>query len=504
MKTREDWQKGLEGNMDAKKICFIMCVNNEQYLQEALYYINRLNIPKEYSIDVLTVQEAESLTAGYNEAMEASDAKYKVYLHQDVMIVEADFLKYLLQIFENPEVGMFGMVGAPKLSENGVMWYSDRIGRLYTSNIYFMGDSELGEVQGAYQEVEVIDGLLMATQYDIPWRADIFQKWDFYDVSQSFEFRKRGYKVVVPRMEKPWCIHDDGFMNLENYYEERKKFLKQYGWGKQLKEKVSVIIPTYNRAHLIERSIRSVLNQTYEDFELLIVDDGSTDNTKEIVEGINDDRIRYIQCEGNGGAAKARNRGIQEAKYNYIAFQDSDDEWHSDKLEKQMKVMLEASEDTGLVYCEYHYNGLNGIEDICPDRNIPNEQKSGYIFPQLLAGNMIGTPVMLVKRECFEKVGIFNENFPCMEDYELVLRIAQKYRIEFIPEILMEVHANYQSVTNNLEGFLTTKCILAGAYKKELLEYGMFDIIVGSIIDKAKEFDLLDSVVKYLEAVMTK
>lgn len=271
-----------------------------------------------------------------------------------------------------------------------------------------------------------------------------------------------------------------------------------------MNEKVSIIIPTYNRAHLIERSIRSILNQTYEEFELLIVDDGSTDNTKEVVERIKDSRIRYIPCGENGGAARARNIGIAEAQYDYIAFQDSDDEWHPDKLEKQMGVMMEASEDTGLVYCEYHYNGLGGREEITPDRKIPLEQKRGHIFPYLLAGNMIGTPVMLVKRECFQKVGIFNEKFPCLEDYELVLRIAREYRIEFIPECLMEVYATWQSVTNNPEGFLRTKCILAGVYKKELLEYDIFNIIVGSIIEKAKAFNCLDCIVKYLEAVMAK
>lgn len=493
--------------MDVNKICFIMCVNDEQYMRESAYYISQLDVPEGYAIDILTVQDARCMTAGYNEAMRQSDAKYKVYLHQDVLIVEKDFINHLLRIFENPHIGMIGMVGVPELPEHGVMWYGkrdNRIGKLYTSNIYLAGEGDFVEVNREYQEVEAIDGLLMATQYDIPWRDDIFTKWDFYDASQSLEFRRQGYKVVVPKMEKPWCIHDDGFMNLENYYDERKKFLKEYNWGTQSKENVSVIIPTYNRAHLIERSIRSVLNQTYENFELLVIDDGSTDNTQEVVEAIRDDRIRYIRCEENGGAAKARNRGIAEAKYDYIAFQDSDDEWHTDKLERQMKVLTEASEDVGLVYCEYHYNGLNGLEDISPNRDIPLEQKSGNIFPQLLSGNMIGTPVMLVKKECFEKVGVFNENFPCMEDYELVLRIAKEYRIEFIPEVLMEVYANYQSVTNNLEGFLTTRCILAGAYKKELLEYGMFDVIVGSIIDKAKEFNLLDSIVKYLEAVMTK
>lgn len=222
--------------MDAKKICFIMCVNNQQYLQEALYYINRLRVPEGYVVDVLTVEEATGMTLGYNEAMKASDAKYKVYLHQDVMIVERNFLYYLLQIFDNPKVGMFGMVGTLKLPEHAVMWHEEnlnRIGGLYTSNIYIAGKAVLEEVQGEYQSVEAIDGLLMATQYDIPWREDVFKKWDFYDVSQSFEFRKRGYEVVVPKMEEPWCIHDDGFMNLENYYEERKKFLKEYHWGRE-------------------------------------------------------------------------------------------------------------------------------------------------------------------------------------------------------------------------------------------------------------------------------
>ena len=85
------------------------------------------------------------------------------------------------------------------------------------------------EAKNGVIEVEAIDGLLMATQYDIPWREDLFDKWDFYDVSQSLEFIRHGYKVVVPYMEKPWCIHDDGFVNLVNYYGEREKLLREYG-----------------------------------------------------------------------------------------------------------------------------------------------------------------------------------------------------------------------------------------------------------------------------------
>lgn len=214
--------------MDSKKICFIMCVNDWDYANEALYFIRRLIVPNDYSVDVLTVEKATSMTAGYNEAMRASDAKYKVYLHQDVMIVEQNFIQYMLDCFQNERIGMLGMAGAPTLDESKVMWNCKRVGRIYNGNVYGMKDWLIGEVDGAYKNVEAIDGLLMATQYDIPWREDVFRRWDFYDVSQSFEFRKAGYDVVVPHMDRPWCIHDDGFMNLKYYYEERNKLLQEY------------------------------------------------------------------------------------------------------------------------------------------------------------------------------------------------------------------------------------------------------------------------------------
>src|SRR4030043_1337098 len=101
---------------------------------------------------------------------------------------------------------------------------------------------------------------------------------------------------------------------------------------------VSVIIPTYNRAHLVGRSIRSVLNQTYQDLEVIVVDDGSKDNTAEIVRGITDPRIVFLKHEKNRGVSAARNTGLKAARGKYIAFQDSDDEWLPQKLEKQLEL----------------------------------------------------------------------------------------------------------------------------------------------------------------------
>ncbi len=205
-----------------------MCTNDALYANEAMYFINSLNVPDGYSVEILTVQEAKCMTAGYNEGMKASDAKYKVYLHQDVMIVEKNFIKKILEIFEDETVGMLGMVGSPKMPENKVMWYSERFGQIYANNIYSMNLINFGDITGGYEEVEAVDGLLIATQYDIRWRDDIFDKWDFYDASQSEEFRRAGYKVVVPYMERPWVIHDDGFMDLTNYYNQRRKYLEIY------------------------------------------------------------------------------------------------------------------------------------------------------------------------------------------------------------------------------------------------------------------------------------
>lgn len=214
--------------MDNRQICFIICANDDRYVEEALYYIKGLDVPEGYTIDCITVKEAASMAAGYNEAMAATEAKYKVYMHQDVFMVRKDFLYRLLELFGDETVGMVGMVGAIRLPENAIMWYGVRVGRIYRCSIYDMNESVIGITEGDYTEVEAVDGLLMATQYDIPWREDIFDGWDFYDVSQSFEFRRAGYKVVVPYMDRAWCLHDDDLLNYRSYFKYRKIFKNEY------------------------------------------------------------------------------------------------------------------------------------------------------------------------------------------------------------------------------------------------------------------------------------
>lgn len=208
-----------------------MCVNDEHYVQEQMYYMQHLELPAEYTLEVIPIRNAASMTSGYNRGMMQSDAKYKIYIHQDVFIVYEHMIEKLLYLFQNEQIGMIGMVGTPCLPENSIMWEKPRCGRLYYNAIYEAGESWIGKVKEPYQEVEAIDGFFMATQYDIWWREDVFDKWDFYDISQCMEFRKKGWKIIVPHTDTSWCIHDDGFMNLKYYFEERRKFRKEYRNG---------------------------------------------------------------------------------------------------------------------------------------------------------------------------------------------------------------------------------------------------------------------------------
>ncbi len=201
---------------------------------------------------------------------------------------------------------------------------------------------------------------------------------------------------------------------------------------------VSIVMPTYNRGENLLQTIPKILNQTYENFELIVVDDGSTDNTSEVMGVFSDERIKYIKLEENGGQSKARNMGIENATYNFIAFADSDDFWAEKKLEVQMSRFLKESE-SGFCYCAYTYHDENEKELTVPRKNIARVRKEGYIYPELLRRNMVGTPSLIVKKECIAAVGGFNEEIDCLEDWEFVLRLARSYQASFCPEELFDV-----------------------------------------------------------------
>lgn len=256
-----------------------------------------------------------------------------------------------------------------------------------------------------------------------------------------------------------------------------------------MQEKISVIIPTYNREKSIARAVRSILAQTYRNYEVLIVDDGSTDSTRKIVESFGDDRIRYIYLEENSGVSHARNVGIQMAECDYIAFLDSDDEWLPEKLEKQMEMMRQMPENVGLVYCRMSGMRPDGGVSFCPNLGIAKEALEGNMFPFLLKENVISPQAVLIRRKCLKQSGGFDESLTCIEDWELFLRISQCWQITFMEETLVRVHVSETSVSQNISGYLKTRCYMISKYWRLMEEYQILESVMAGLLLFAQRYN---------------
>ena len=258
-------------------------------------------------------------------------------------------------------------------------------------------------------------------------------------------------------------------------------------------EMVSVIIPTYNREKVLGASIDSVLNQTYGNIELLVVDDGSTDKTKDLVEQYQDKRIHYFCTDGRRGANVARNIGICNAKGMYIAFQDSDDVWKTDKLEKQMQV-FERNEGAGVVFSRFLRHNIAGEKKLVPDNDFSQEKLQTDLKNILARRNVISTQTMVVKRECFDVHGMFDESFPRFQDWELAIRLVQGEKILMVDEPLVDVYESEKSISTSSEKYLTGEMMLVKKHVDFFAKYGDLQEWLGKVIDRAIRDERLDEV----------
>jgi len=210
---------------------------------------------------------------------------------------------------------------------------------------------------------------------------------------------------------------------------------------------VSVIIPTYNRANTIIRAIESVLEQTYANIEIIIIDDASGDNTGGIVRGMVNSRIKYIRHETNKGGGAARNTGIDESKGEYVAFLDSDDTWLPEKIEKQVKLFERADPRVGVIYTGFYRTD----EDDRITKQV-SPSKKGNLYSRLLEGNFIGTTsVIMAKRECLKQIGGFNASLPSCQDWDLYIRLSKVCLYDYIPDPLVRFFCGegHNKITSN-------------------------------------------------------
>ena len=232
------------------------------------------------------------------------------------------------------------------------------------------------------------------------------------------------------------------------------------------KKLVSVVMPTYNRGYIIKMAIDSILNQTYKNLELIIVDDCSNDNTKEIISKYDDNRLKYIRLSEKKGANYARNIGIEKSKGEYITFQDSDDYSFPERLQKEYEYLIAQKVD--LVFSsfykvhDYNENEFKNIildkikKTIYPSKKIEDDK----IFDTILYKNVITTQVLFAKKEIFleEK---FDNNITRFQDWDLMIRIAKKYKLSHLNIPLLYLFIQKDSITKSYsKGSESLKIIL--------------------------------------------
>lgn len=201
--------------------------------------------------------------------------------------------------------------------------------------------------------------------------------------------------------------------------------------------KTSVIIPTFNRVSVLNRAIDSVLAQTYPADEIIVVDDGSTDETKSLLEN-EYPQIIYIK-QSNKGVSAARNTGIKHSNYDWICLLDSDDSWQPDKLEKQVQLLSDNNE-----YLICHTNETWFRNGKILKQGKKHEKNGGFIFQYCLPLCAISPSSVMINRQIFNDIGLFDEELPACEDYDMWLRICCKYPVLFVDEALTNKYGGHE------------------------------------------------------------
>lgn len=220
---------------DKNKAAFILCANDKRYVEEVLMCLQYQNIPENYRISVFVIYHAKSMAQGYNIGMAASDAKYKIYIHQDTFLYDTDYTKRIIHLLETSGYQMLGVAGTEKMPGNGIWWDSPAQNKhlcLYQDWTLYMLRSVTDTPELPVIPVECLDGVLIATCIDLAWREDIFTNFHFYDVSQGMEFIKNGCRAGVINCEDAGVLHEVSVgkskLTQQAYEESRRRFIEEY------------------------------------------------------------------------------------------------------------------------------------------------------------------------------------------------------------------------------------------------------------------------------------
>ena len=405
-------------------------------------YLDAIDVPSGFTVELIEVSVDGNVAVAYQRAMHESDAKYKVYLSAGSILLRLNFFAEMLRVFaEDPAIGIMGLVGTAQLSTSGELGASPMLkGRLlYTDDTSFHGAT----VEGATEEVMAVSPDLIATQYDIPWRSDLFHGDCFFAEAQCIEFRRKGYRTVLPQQDDPWlltrkraCATDEA---------SREVFLDTY--SSEIYPLVSIIIPTFERPHYFRLALESVLAQTYRNLDIFITDNSHNTETADMMrrDFSSDSRIHYEHHPSYGAPENwTRARSYDNADAHYVNWLMDDDLFLPDKIAVMMDCFF-AHPDLSLVTSYRECMDANGdkLPDILATSPITQEitKFSGErIGAHLLVHmiNFIGEPTTPLLRKEFlldgHDLGFSGrEGKYCISDFPTWLRLLSQGNMVYIP-----------------------------------------------------------------------
>lgn len=457
--------------MNDKKISFICNVQDEDNFSESLRYISRLVVPEGFEIEILPVSGAHNIAAGYNFAMAQTDAKYKVFMTEHDYLVDPSLLVNLISVFQaHPELAAIGPAGMKDIPLSGRFSEAQyRFGRLYTNESGTMTEECDQEPAADFEPVSLVNGIL-ATQMDMEWKEDVFETRRYTIASQCVQLLAEGLEIGVLKQSVPWLLTDvdeadeTGMQKADNI-----RFLDLY--SPVLFPKVSILIPTYNRPELFELALRSALEQTYRNMEIVVCDDSTNDLTNDLIQPYLAayPSIRYYKNETNLGQFENDLKLIALSEGEYINFLMDDDLFHPEKIEKMMQYYLGADgEEITLVTS--HRGRINEHGDHLPDILATRIMFSGDTLEQ---GNVFGdimlmhvlnfvgepTTVLFRKKDLEVPFGTFaNRKYGCNVDAAAWLNLLSIGKAVYINETLsyFRTHSNQQLATLKMQLFGAT------------------------------------------------
>ncbi|SDD76903.1 glycosyltransferase [Sporomusa acidovorans] len=447
--------------MDDKKICFIWNVQNEEYYQESAKYIDNLIIPRGFQVDKVVVSN-KNYAKAYNQAIAKTNAKYKVYLQDSLFIFNKNFLNDILSILQNPQIGILGILGAKTIPTSGI-WQESRhkIGKKYIGNNAKVELVTFNTMKEICEEVKVLDGCIMVTQYDVQWREDIFCSKYYHDVGQCVEFRKKEYKIAVVNQEKPWCLYDNiADDNKAEFERDKEIFLNEY--SRDIYPLVSILIPTYNEPEYFKIALESAINQTYRNIEIVVGDDSTDNRTRNLMELYlkKNKNIKYINNNGQLGKYGYNNLKniyhLSNGEYYNILLHD--DIFHPKKIEIMMNYYIELE---NITLVTSYRQLINEKGEFLPDRaatqklfdqtTIINGKSLGkFILTNFLNVIGEGTTVLIKKEYTAGMFGVyFDKPYEALGDITQWLELLRKGNAIYISDTLSFFRQHNGQNTNN-------------------------------------------------------